>query len=107
MDKLNFQDLKDEYDISLQSYVDVIQEKAAKHDLFCTLVFAGKEGSKNTGIHAITAIDGPPERALLLLALSMYGLSAVQQREVVAALAQMSKETEEPIITPVSPGKSN
>jgi hypothetical protein len=104
--KLNFQDIKDENGTSLQSYVDVLQAKASEHDLFCTLVFAGKEGSKNSGIHAVTAIDGPPERALLLLAMAMYGLTGAQQREVLAAFAQL-KEAEDPVITPVSPGKAN
>jgi hypothetical protein len=104
---MEFQNIKDANDVSLQSYVDLLQEKATEHDLFCTIVFAGKEGSKNPGIHAVTAIDGPPERALLLLALTMYGLSRRQQNEFIQALAMLEKGEEEPIITPVSPGKSN
>jgi hypothetical protein len=104
---MNFSEIKDDNGNSLQSYVELLQEKALQHDLFCTIVFAGKEGSKNSGLHVVSPIDGPPERALLLLALSMYGLSSIQQREVIAALAQLTRESEEPIITPVSPGKSN
>ena len=102
---MNFQDIRDENGTSLQSYVDVLQTKATEHDLFCTIVFAGKEDSKNPGIHAITAIDGPPERALLLLALSMYGFGAGQQREIVAALRQM--QPDKPEIDAVSPRKES
>lgn len=104
---MDFQNIKDENGTSLQSYVDVLQAKAAEHDLFCTLVFAGKEGSKNSGLHVVSPIDGPPERALLLLSMSMYGLTQAQQREVIAAFAQLTKAPEEPVITPVSPGKAN
>lgn len=97
---MNFQDIRDSNGVSLQSYVDVLQEKATEHDLFCTIVFAGREGSKNTGLHAITAIDGPPERALLLLAMTMYGLTSAQQREVLGAFAQA--KADEPEIDVVS-----
>ena len=100
MDELNFSEIKDDNDVSLQSYVDLLQEKATAHDLFCTIVFAGKEGSKNAGIHAITAIDGPPERALLLLAMAMYHLTPAQQREVIGAFAQA--KADEPEIEAVS-----
>jgi hypothetical protein len=104
---MNFNEIKDDNGTSLQSYVDTLQEKAIAHDLFCTIVFAGKEDSKNHGFHVVSPIDGPPQRALLLLAMSMYGLTAAQQREVIGAFAQLTREPEEPIITPVSPGKSN
>ena len=92
---MDFRKIQDANGTTLQSYVDLLQSKATEHDLFCTIIFAGKEGSKNSGIHTITAIDGPPERALLLLALSMYGLSSKQQREVIAALAQMRPDVPE------------
>lgn len=104
---MDFQNIKDINGNSLQSYVDLIQEKATAHDLFCTIVFAGKEGAKNTGFHVVSPIDGPPERALLLLAMSMYGLTPTQQREVIGAFALMTREPSDPVITPVSPGKSN
>jgi hypothetical protein len=104
---MKFNEIKDDNGTSLQSYVDLLQTKATEHDLFCTVVFAGKEGTKNTGIHAITTVDGPPERALLLLAMAMYRLTYAQQREVLAAFALISREDSEPMITPVSPGKAN
>ena len=104
---MEFQNIKDENGTSLQSYVDVLQSKAAEHDLFCTLVFAGKEGSKNAGLHVVSPIDGPPERALLLLAMNMYGFDRKQQNEILQAFVMMSREQEEPVITPVSPGKAN
>lgn len=97
---MKFNEIKDANGTSLQSYVDVLQVKATEHDLFCTIVFAGKKDSKNTGFHVITTIDGPPERALLLLAMSMYDLTSGQQREVLSAFAQA--KADEPEIGAVS-----
>lgn len=104
---MNFDAIKDDNGTSLKSYVETLQEKATAHDLFCTIVFAGKEGSKHEGIHAISAIDGPPQRGLLILALTMYGLNLRQINEVLSAIAMLEKRDEDPVITPVSPGKAN
>lgn len=65
---MKFQDITDENGTSLNSYAELLAEKAKTAGLVSILVFASKE--KNM-IHAISTLDGSPANALIQLGRSM------------------------------------
>lgn len=65
---MKFQDIKDENGTQLQTYAELLAEKAKAAGLVSILVFASKE--KNM-IHTISTLDGSPANALIQVGRSM------------------------------------
>lgn len=65
---MKFQDITDENGTSINSYAELLAEKAKAAGLVSILVFASKE--KNM-IHTISTLDGSPANALIQLGRSM------------------------------------
>lgn len=84
---MTFKDLKDSNGTALQSYAEILQEKAREAGLVTLMVFASKEQSF---LHVVTNVAGDPARIMARLAAEM--------RE---------PENDRQIITPVSPGAAN
>jgi hypothetical protein len=80
---MDFTEIKDENGTTLQSYAELLTEKAKALDFTAVIVLASKERKM---LHTVSTIAGSPARSILGLALSMYGLDAPQQRAVLEAL---------------------
>lgn len=84
---MKFYELKDANGLHLSSCAAALQEKANEAGVSLTMIFAGKPGNGNfEGFHVMSQIDGPPEKALMLLALAGYGFSEIKQREIMTVL---------------------
>ena len=84
---MRFDELKDANDLYLGSCAAALQEKANEAGVSLTMIFAGKPGNGGfEGFHVMSQIAGPPEKALLLLALAGYGFSDDKRREILTVL---------------------
>lgn len=72
---MKFQDITDENGTSINSYAELLAEKAKAAGLVSILVFASKE--KNM-IHTISTLDGSPANALIQLGRSMLANEPVK-----------------------------
>jgi hypothetical protein len=83
---MKFDQIKDANGLQLGSMVAAMQEKCNEAGITGTFIFAGKAGTPNEGFHIVSQIDGPPEKALMLLALAGYGFSEQKTQEIMTVL---------------------
>lgn len=78
-----FGDLKDSNGTTLQSYGELLLEKAKEHSVTAAIVYASKELKI---VHSQQTIAGSPALAFMGVGMTLYGLDVAQQRAVFEAL---------------------
>lgn len=86
---MQFSDITDANGTALQTYAEMLQEKAHEAGLTCVLVFAGNS-EKYSGIHTITNIKASVPEALIQLG---EGMQKAQKSNLINKLGVSLPET--------------